>query len=146
MTPDNHHTFSHIDGKSYLDDVEIVSDESQEPTAFPHYVHGNYVLIKPDAKEQVNETASGLVTVDFSQKKTPQGTIVAVGDGDETYTDCLFRIEGGAGETTESTERVNRFAPGQRVVYRPSAGFEVGLDGDVYLAVNVAEIIVTVAA
>jgi len=80
---------------------------------------GDRVIVKLEKNEA--KTAGGIIIPDTAQEKTQQGTVVAVGEGDEK---------------TKITVK-----PGQKVMYDKYAGTQVKINGEEHLIVKMQDII-----
>jgi chaperonin GroES len=80
---------------------------------------GDRVMVKLEKNEA--KTAGGIIIPDTAQEKTQQGTVVAVGEGDEKV-----KIT------------VN---PGQKVMYDKYAGTQVKIEGEDHLILKMQDVI-----
>jgi chaperonin GroES len=85
---------------------------------------GNYVVLKPKAKEET--TKSGIVIPDTAKEKSQEGIIVAIGSGRllDNGTRTSFEVQ------------VN-----QNVLYKKYAGTEFKLEGEEYLVLKEDDIL-----
>jgi chaperonin GroES len=83
---------------------------------------GDRVMVKLEKNEA--KTAGGIIIPDTAQEKTQQGTVVAVGEGDEKVKMTV--------------------KPGQKVMYDKYAGTQVKIDGEEHLILKMQDVIAVI--
>jgi chaperonin GroES len=83
---------------------------------------GDRVMVKLEKNEA--KTAGGIIIPDTAQEKTQQGTVVAVGEGDEKVKITV--------------------KPGEKVMYDKYAGAQVKIDGEDHLILKMQDIIAVI--
>jgi chaperonin GroES len=83
---------------------------------------GDRVMVKLEKNEA--KTAGGIIIPDTAQEKTQQGTVVAVGEGDEKVKMTV--------------------KPGQKIMYDKYDGTQVKIDGEEHLILKMQDVIAVI--